>query len=153
MTGTSKGHLSLSLPPEATSAHSVPGIHMPLLFVGQACDSGHIAGFDKDKLPIFHPHKVSVTHIARPVLEGGCLGNKLWGIPLPKIDPPTLANSAYHQSKLLDLATFLHAAAGYPAIPKFCKAIDAGFFTTWPSLTSNLIQKHLPKSIPTVMGK
>ena len=153
MTGTSKGHLSLSLPPEETLAHRVPGIHMPLLSVGQACNSGHIIIFDKEKLQIFYPRNVTLTHSARPVIEGRCLGNKLWGIPLPTAAPPTLAYSAYHQFKLPDLATFLHAAAGYLTIPTFCKAIDAGFFATWPSLTSNLIHKHLPKSIPTVMGK
>ena len=29
----------------------------------------------------------------------------------------------------------------------WCKAIDAGYFTTWPGLTSNLVCKHLPVSI------
>ena len=31
---------------------------------------------------------------------------------------------------------FLHAACFSPAILTWCAAIDAGYFTTWPELTS-----------------
>ena len=48
---------------------------------------------------------------------------------------------------------FLHAAAGYPTVSTFCKAIDAGFFATWPNLTSALARKHLHNVIPTIMGR
>ena len=34
----------------------------------------------------------------------------------------------------------------------WCKAIDAGSFTTWPGLTSKLVRKHLPASIETAKG-
>ena len=32
------------------------------------------------------------------------------------------------------------------------KAIDAGYFATWPGLTSELVRKHLPKLLATVKG-
>ena len=66
---------------------------------------------------------------------------------------PFCANSAYHQNTKQELAIYLHAAAGYPPKTTFCRAIDDGFYATWPGLTSELIRKHLPKSVPTVMGR
>ena len=66
---------------------------------------------------------------------------------------PFCANSAYHQKNKKELAIYLHAAAGYPPIVTFCKAIDNGYYATWPGLTSELIRKHLPKSVSTIMGR
>lgn len=70
-------------------------------------------------------------------------------------DRPLLAyaHSAYERRPKQELAVFLHATAGYPPAKTFCQAIDAGFFATWPGLTSTLIRKHLPKSVPSVMGR
>ena len=62
------------------------------------------------------------------------------------------ANSAFHQPSLPALAKFLHATAGFPAKSTFCKAIDSGFFATWPELTSDLIRKDLPLSVPSIMS-
>ena len=73
-------------------------------------------------------------------------------IPVPRVQKH-YANSAYQQKNKKDLATFLHATAGYPPIKTFCKAIDNGFFSTWPGLSSELIRKHLDPSIPTIMGR
>ena len=47
-----------------------------------------------------------------------------------------------------DLAIFLHATAGYPPVDSFYKAINAGYFLTWPGLTRTLIRKQLGKSSP-----
>ena len=68
------------------------------------------------------------------------------------LTPPALANSAYHTSTQAEHVAFLHAACGYPVPSTWLKAIDKGHFTTWPGLTSDLVKKHLPKSIVTVMG-
>jgi hypothetical protein len=38
-----------------------------------------------------------------------------------------------------------HAAAGYPAKATWIKAIDAGFYATWPMLTSKAVRKHFPE--------
>ena len=51
-----------------------------------------------------------------------------------------------------ELAKYLHAACYSPVTSTFTKAIDKGHFKTWPGLTSNLINKHLPVSIATVKG-
>jgi hypothetical protein len=51
-----------------------------------------------------------------------------------------------------DLIIYLHRAAFSPVVSTWTKAIDAGFFTTWPGLTSDLVRKHLPKSLATAKG-
>ena len=53
------------------------------------------------------------------------------------------------QQNCADLAQFLHACAGAPVASTWCRAIDNGHFITWPGLTTQLIKKHLPPSIPT----
>ena len=57
------------------------------------------------------------------------------------------ANSAYHMNTLPALVQFLHRACFSPVVDTWCKAIDAGYFTTCPGLTSKLVRKHLPVSI------
>jgi hypothetical protein len=105
---------------------------------------------------------VDILINAPPVYEASRAGKALWLAPIsPHNHPPSLppqlrlqqANSAYHQPSLPALATFLHATAGFPAKSTFCKAIDSGFFATWPELTSDLIRKHLPLSVPSIMGR
>ena len=59
------------------------------------------------------------------------------------------ANTAYHMSTLPALVQFLHRACFRPVVDTCCKAIDAGYFTTWPGFTSKLVHKHLPTSIET----
>jgi hypothetical protein len=51
-----------------------------------------------------------------------------------------------------DIVTYLHQACGSPVNSTWLKAIAAGFFTTWPGLTIDLVRKHLPKSIATAKG-
>jgi hypothetical protein len=46
-----------------------------------------------------------------------------------------------------ELATYLHATLGSPAPSTLLRAICRGHLTTIPGLTTNLISKHLPKSI------
>ena len=55
-------------------------------------------------------------------------------------------------STLPALVQFLHRAYFSPVVDTWCKAIDAGYFTTWPGLTSKLVRKYLPTSIETDKG-
>ena len=50
------------------------------------------------------------------------------------------------------LVQFLHRACFIPVVDTWCKNIDAGYFTTWPCLTSKLVRKHLPAFIETAKG-
>ena len=51
-----------------------------------------------------------------------------------------------------DLIMYLHRACFSPTISTWVQAIDAGYFVTWPGLTSKLVKKYLPKSIATAKG-
>ena len=50
-------------------------------------------------------------------------------------------------STLPALVHFLHRACFRPTVDTWCKAIDTGYFTTWPGLASKLVCKHLPAYI------
>ena len=50
------------------------------------------------------------------------------------------------------LVHFFHRACFSPVVDTWCKAIDAGYFTTWPGLTSKVVRKHLPTLIETSKG-
>ena len=47
----------------------------------------------------------------------------------------------------VQLAEYLHRAYFSPTKTKFTKAIRRNNFLTWPGLTQELVNKHLPKSI------
>jgi hypothetical protein len=50
------------------------------------------------------------------------------------------------------MKTLPYRACFSPVIKTWTQAIDAGFFTTWPGLTSALVHKYLPKSVATAKG-
>jgi hypothetical protein len=52
----------------------------------------------------------------------------------------------------VELAQYHHAACFSPATSTFFKAINNGNFLSWPGLTADLIQNHLPLSMATVKG-
>ena len=56
------------------------------------------------------------------------------------------------KNTLKDLVVYLHQATFSPVPSTWIAAIDAGFFSTWPGLTSDLVRKHLPKSLSTAKG-
>ena len=62
------------------------------------------------------------------------------------------ANIAYHMNTLPALVQFLNRACFIRVVYTWCKAIDAGYFTTWPGLTSRIVLKHLPKYIDSANG-
>ena len=51
-----------------------------------------------------------------------------------------------------ELAKYLHAACLSPPVSTFTAAIAKNNFSSWPGLTTKLINRHLPKSILTYQG-
>ncbi len=62
------------------------------------------------------------------------------------------ANSVYELVKQGDIVKYLHQACGSPVKSTWLKAIEAGYFTTWPGLTTDLVKKHLPKALASAKG-
>jgi hypothetical protein len=52
-----------------------------------------------------------------------------------------------------DLVAYLHRCSYSPTPAGWLKAFKNGFFTTWPGLGENIVQKHnFPKSAATIKG-
>ena len=135
------------LPTTAREAHIIPGLtHSSLVSIGQLCDAGCQATFDK--------HKVTITKEQTTLLCGTRdTRTGLWRIPLNATTPPIhesniqqQCNNAYQTKNIAELIAFLHAAAFSPTPSTWIDAISKGFFQTWPGLTAEAVRKHLPKS-------
>ena len=149
----------INLPREARQAHLFPELSSgSLLSIGQLCDNGCTATFDKNVVKIkLHDttvlegprnHTTGLWYVSLCNEQSPFLittKNKLYDTKLRQLTPQAL--SAYHTSTLPELAQFLHAACFSPTLATFLAAINAGFLATWPGLTTQLITKHLPKSI------
>ena len=155
------------LPLAARKYDFFPALQQPLLSIGQFCDAGFTATLNSE---IFLLTKYGSTTLSGTREHN----NGLYFIPLqgyptstpspllttfqPEMSALTSAahtrpqayvftNSAYHMNMLPALVQFLHRACFSPVLYTWCKAIDAGYFTNWPGLTSKLVHKHLPTSI------
>jgi hypothetical protein len=68
--------------------------------------------------------------------------------------PPSYetVNSVYELRSQEEIIRFYHAAAGYPTKATWIKAVNRGYFASWPGLTAELIRKHFPESEETQKG-
>jgi hypothetical protein len=149
------------LPHAAHQAHLFPALSPgALLSISQLCDHGCQANFNASM--------VEIVKYSKTILKGHrTLTNGMWVIQLPTNStnthrlPSSLAaplpqqvvacNATEHKTKD-DLVTSVHAACFSHAASTFLQAIKAGYFTTWPGLTPQLVSKHLPKSVASVKG-
>jgi hypothetical protein len=123
--------------------------------MAQFCDNGFEARFTRSNVIITDSNGETILTGPRDPVNG------LWKLSLAVQPPPeqplTLApqhaaNSVYELTKKRDIVRYLHQACCSPVSSTWIKAIDAGYFATWPGLTAELVRKHLPKSIATSKG-
>ena len=156
MTNTHEATLRLpGVSPSASKAYVFNNMASSLLSIGQLCDDGCIATFDKDSVVIAKDNAVILQGKRDP-------STKLWMVDLncsPTMSPlpgPNViqyaANAAIAQETVPERVAFLHWCAGSPQLSTWCKAIDAGFYRSWPGLTSKLVRKHMPQSTPMIKG-
>ncbi|KAL7506393.1 hypothetical protein ACHAXN_005053 [Cyclotella atomus] len=69
-----------------------------------------------------------------------------------EFDTNEFVNSVYELPNTEQVIAWYHAAAGYPIKASWIKAIDAGFYATWPMLTAKAVRKHFPESDETAKG-
>ena len=62
------------------------------------------------------------------------------------------AANAYHMTNVPSLISYLHACAGFPVLTTWIHAINKGWYSTWPGLTSSRVRKHMKPSEHTSMG-
>ena len=162
MSATHSGLLPESsvFPPLSLSArrvHVFPAITKnPLLAIGQFCDDGYSATFTATTVSLSKNGRTFLIGHRDPL-------NKLWHMNLAAkptitsalvpVAPVTLvSNNVYVMRTLSDLVQYHHRSCFSPVVKTWTAAIDAGFYTTWPGLTSALVRKHLPKSVATAKG-
>ena len=138
----------------ATQAHVYPNLKIAsLLSIRQLCYSNLSSLFTKKDVTIFNSDKTPVLNGTRNISDG------LWDftIETSQPEPPPTANINQHIYYFLSLentksklAGYLHASAGGPTKSTLIQVINNGKFITFPGLTSKIITKNLPLSLPTI---
>ena len=143
MLSTHTGQLDIpDLPLQARQTHIFPHLASgSLLSIGQLCDAGCQATFDKQKLRIYYNKKL--------IMQGTRQPNKLWTIDNNRyhslnsvIDAPTMA----------ERITFLHKSLFSPTLSTLAKAIQAGYLTTFPPITVKQLRRWPPDLTATLKG-
>ena len=116
-----------------------------LISLSQLCDDDCIAIFTRFQVRILKNNNVFITGNRTP--------NGLWSLPL--LPPPShQANGILRLDQpKRDLAQYYHASLGSPVPSTLLRAIRRDHLVTFPGLTTDLIAKHLPKSIATVLRR
>ena len=146
MTSTYVGELPIdSLPKEARQAHIFEALgKTSLLSLGQLCDHGCKALFDKDTCVITREHTVILQGHRNQHTRG------LWIMSLP--DSQVALTTIKHSAKPADLVAFAHAALYSPALSTLTQALERGYLPAFPGLTTESLKKYPPRSIATAMG-
>eukprot|EP00957_Ditylum_brightwellii_P039386 2979039-Ditylum_brightwellii.AAC.1 len=169
MQATHEMHLPIpSLTPKAIHTNIYPENKSgTFVSIGQICNDGCWAIFDEHKVWIIKKDtgKLIIDRNRNPQDE-------LWYFDLTKKQVNTTqhkvpqllnynantkettfqCNNVYDIKIKKDIAQYLHDAAFSPNPATWLKAIQRGFFTTWPGLDENLVQKHLEKSVAMYKG-
>ncbi len=148
------------LPAAARLAHIIPGLAThSLISTTKLCNAGCEVKFTK--IGCF------VTYNGRTVLCGRkCTRTGLWMVPLSESTPtlPTNETSNYlsHYNEMAsnlqtcntkaELAQYIHQCLCSPPKATLLKAINNGQLSSFPGLTYDLINKHLPPSTATDKG-
>ena len=123
-----------------------------LLYIGQLCDHVFSATFSQHHLVIKNKRETTILVGHRNSSNG------MWVVQLGEQAqphttlPPTCNAIMLSDTIKKDLAQFHHASLGSPVPSSLLKAIDAGFLSSFPGLTTQLVKKHPPKSIQTGKG-
>ena len=138
------------LSPNGNRAYILPDLKSSnLLSVGQLCDDGCDVIFSKTTAKAIKNDKI-VFEATRDFSNG------MWTVPLTCLKnstPPQESNAIiqYNTAKH-DVISYLHAACMSPTPSTWMQAIDKGFFSTWPGVTSKAVKKYLIPSQATTKG-
>ena len=146
------GQLNLStLSDNAKKVHIHKNLNdTALISIGQLCDDGCVATFDKKSLKILKNNTL--------ILQGNRNTNDgLWDIQLPpkKSNIPTTSciNAIVRKDITTQkLAQYLHGCAGSPSLGTFQHAIDRGNFISWPGIETIKFKKYIPNPEATAKG-
>ena len=116
-----------------------------LLYLGKLCDAGFTAYFNDKKFYILFQGKI--------VLQGvrSASTTFLWKLNkdhnhYQKYEEFYSLNAVIENPSIAERIKFYLDSLFFPTIQKLSKAIDAGYLTTFPSITSEQVRKHPPRS-------
>ena len=140
------------LPFQARQAHLFPGLRKSLLSIGTFCEHGSEATFTKNSVHIKNKQSgrtiMGGTRYARTNLYMLSLTQKNNLMTDPKTPDKYFAGSAYECKSKKTLVDYHHANFWSPTHSGWGKEISKNFFTSWPGLSVELVQKHLKKNNP-----
>ncbi len=80
-------------------------------------------------------------------------GEKLWTVlTQDRNNTSEEISNAYSLPSIEQTVKYIHAAAGYPPEETWIKAIQAGNYNTWPTVTGANVHKQFPESDETQKG-
>jgi hypothetical protein len=135
----------LHLPFAARHVHIVPDLKLlSLISIGQLCDSSCLVHFDATTVTVIYNDIVVLTGHHTP-------DTLLWHLDLAPV--PHQANGAIGSATPAELAVFAHAALFSPALlSTLAAAINKGYLSNFPGLTTKTLQKYPPQSVPMIKG-
>ena len=126
-----------------------------LLSIGQVCDDGCIAVFDKKHLNIYKNDATIEQFLSSKNQDNLVLQGQrnhrdgLYDIPFPT----GKVNYIVHKNKnKLDLAQYLHGCAFSPALSTFQHCVNKGNFLSWPGIDEVKFNTILKQPLATTLG-
>ena len=122
-----------------------------LFSVSALCNQGCIATFSDNSFTI--TYNTTVLFAGTKLLT-----DTLWHVPLSTSQFSTISSTmpqvhaAFSLSADKDFVKFVHASIGSPALSTFSTAVRKGYLSSWPRLTSSLINAHPPNTLATAQG-
>ena len=147
------------VPPSANEARVFDDLTNNLLAIGQLCNHDCEATFTKNDMTVTNADGQTVLTGSRNFQNG------LWVVNVP-INSSQLSTTHSHDTSpqhfangiirakttATDLVDFHHRSLGSPSISTLTQAIQNGFLSSFPGLTTELVRRHLPKSTATAKG-
>ena len=115
---------------ESREVQVLPGLaHRSVISIGKLCDAGCEANWNQHTMAVTKDDKI-VLPCTRNMITG------LWRTTLQSLDRPTHQSNNNHQvNDKENSIKYLHASACSPLQDIWSKAVNRGYFNTWPRIT------------------
>ena len=141
---------------QSRQAHLFPGLKKALLSIGKLCEHGCEATFNNKSVHIKNKQTgrtiLGGTRDARTNLYMLSLTQRNNLMTDPKTPDEYFACSDYECKPKKTLVDYHHESCWSPTHSGWGKSITKNFFTSWPVLSVDLVQKHLKKKQYTILG-
>ncbi len=133
----------------------LPGLKTPLMSINKMAEEGYTTIFHpgKDRVTMHKPGTLTIAMTEPPILQGSKpKGSKLWTILVKSEANTEQAKNAYNLLSISQTVRYHHTSTGFPVADTWIKAIKAGNYNTWPTITLATVRRHFPESNETQKG-